>query len=865
MNLARTQLFSLSTKAVTTVLGIVQSVIVIRILSPEEYGLIGLVMSIGGVIGVSQHLGVVDGAIREIAVLKDKREISKVFWVSHLMRQVVTVPLSAGLLLLAGVIAGRVYGRPEITIFLQVFAAALVLQGLQDVLGATLTGMKKFVSLYVVQVVTATINVAVFAYFTWRFGMLGFFWAIIITTSIMVALYMWAVLGGLGSDLLWPEWGDVRRYARRVMRIGAYMYLARIFFIVWQRLPILMLGATLAARELGFLNVSQTFGSKLTIIAMALSEVNLSWMSSLYTHRKEEFRRVVARNMQRVLVLMMGITLVLLFFTPEILRYVIGIEYLAAQPIILIMTLGFFLYALTDIGTSSVFVPADQPRLRAMAYSLMTLVTAVTIGFLLIYKPDPLLAALAVLAGALISYVVMVNVARSKFGVNFLNRQLLVFLVMLAFSVGWLYFEPTFAWRVIVFALLVGFIWREVRRSKLLPGLAVLRKRNTGKANIVCFAGAFYDQPTWTNRQHVMSRVAKKYPVLYVEPRVWVVRFLAQNWRQPHAIASFLKRIMWYEKRDEQLFIKAQWNLIPGSREIKAIALINHALNRWCVLLTAWWLGFDAKSKLVIWIYDTEAAEYLSAFNKVKVVYDCVDDHAVQAGPDRNARRVELEEKKILGRADLVTVTSQRLLALKKSQNKNVQLVLNAGDVEMYATSSTLGVSSDKPVLGSVGALDAYKYDFDLLYAVAKAKPGWNFVFVGAPVVGSRAAFDKLAKLNNVHIVGAVPREQAPDYVQAFDVCLIPYRDSRYNAASFPLKFWEFMATGKPIVVSGLPELEGYRPLIGYAASVEEFMRECETWLANKERGSEQRKSLAREHSWKKRVERLLAIIEEIL
>jgi len=362
MDLGRTQLLSLIAKAITTALGIVQSIIVIRILSPAEFGLVGLVLSVGGVIGVSQHLGIVDGAIREIAVLKKKREIGKVFWVSHIVRQAVTIPLSIGLLLLASLIATKIYHRPEIAIYLQIFAAALVLQGLQDVLGAALTGLKKFLLLYVVQVVTATINIAVFGWLTWQYGVTGFFWAVIVTTSIMVLWFFALMFKELKGNLKWPTWYDIRFYGRRVMRVGAYMYLSRIFFVVWQRLPLLLLGGVLASDQLGYLNVSLTFGSRLTIIAMALSEVNLSWMSSLFANQRAEFQKIVTLNMHRVLVVMVGLTLVLLFFTPEILLYVIGAQYLAAQPLIYIMTVGFFLYALTDIGTSSVFVSADQPH-----------------------------------------------------------------------------------------------------------------------------------------------------------------------------------------------------------------------------------------------------------------------------------------------------------------------------------------------------------------------------------------------------------------------------------------------------------------------------------------------------------------------
>ena len=869
MNLAKTQLFSLGTKAVTTALGIVQSIIVIRLLGPANFGLAGLVMSVGSVVGVAQHLGIVDGAIREIAVLKDKAEIGKVFWVSHLVRQTVTVPLTIGLMLAAGFITDRIYGRPELTGYLLIFAASLVLQGLQDVLGATLTGLKRFGGLYAVQILTAACNIVIFGWLTWQWGLAGFFWAIILTTSLMVILLAGLVRRALGDSLRLPSRADLARYARRVMRIGAYMYLARIFFVVWQRLPLLVLGATLSADQLGYLNMSQTFGSRLTIIAMALSEVNLAWMSSLFIHERSEFTRLVTKNMHRVLVLMTALTLVLLFFTPEILRYLIGAAFLPAHDIVLVVTAAFYLYALMDIGTSSVFVPADKPGLRAALYGAMSGTTLLLLIGLVTFRPEPLLAGVAVLTGAMISYAAMVGIAQRNFGVSLVPKRLAVLLLLLGGGVVWLMGEPALLWRTLVFVLLLVYVAHESQQSNLLPrGIVRAAGDEPSGLRIICFAGAPFDQTTWTNRQQIMSRVAKFYPVLYVEPRVWIIRYLWQHrteWRQ---LVAFLKRIVWHERRTDKLFIKSQWNIIPGSRELEPIALINHLINRPNVLACARLLGFHAPAKLVIWIYDTEAAEYLSAFAGARVLYDCVDDHAAQAGVDRNPRRVEEEEQALLARADLVTVTSRRLLELKGSRNPHAQLVLNAGDVELYARPAGPApaylANLPRPIVGSVGALDAYKFDFDLLYETACSRPAWSFVFVGAPVIDQRAeGLGRLKQLSNVHIIGTMPRQKVPAYVAMYDVCLIPYRASRYNAASFPLKFWEFMASGKPIVVTGLPELEEYREFIGYAENTASFIMAIEQALRDGRAGSPRRQSLAAEHSWDKRVATLLKLLTE--
>jgi len=338
-------------------------------------------------------------------------------------------------------------------------------------------------------------------------------------------------------------------------------------------------------------------------------------------------------------------------------------------------------------------------------------------------------------------------------------------------------------------------------------------------------------------------------------------------------MTSFFKRLLWFEKIGDNLFVKAQWNLIPGSREIGVIAFFNHFLNRWHVLLVAKILGFR-DGKQVMWIYDTEAAEYVSAFKRAKVTYDCVDDHAAQAGVDRNPNRVAFEENTILKRADLVTVTSRKLFEMKKTKNDNVQLVLNAGDVELFRNDSgemPTELSGLKGVvLGSVGALDAYKIDFDLLLEVAERKADWNFVFIGAPVVDSSGERDialreRLGALPNVSFLGAIDRELVPSFVNHFDVCLIPYRSSRYNAASFPLKFWEFMATGKPIVVSGLPELRPYVDIISYVSNADSFIDQASSSLTEDGKLAEQRRALALEHTWDNRVKQLLYLINVLL
>ena len=884
MNLARIQFLSVATKAVTTALGIIQSLIIIKVLSATEYGIVGLVMAIGGLIGVSQHLGIVDGAIREIAVRKNKDEIGKVFWVSHIARQAVTLPLSLALLALAGIIATKMYGRPEIIPYIQLFAGALILQGLQDVLGATLTGMKKFASLYVIQIIPAGVNVAAFGFLTWKYQVAGFFWAIIITTLLMVILLSVIISRELAGHLKLPNWDDIKSYGKNLLHIGVFMYISRIFYVIWQRLPLLILGGVLAGDQLGYLNVSLTFGSKLIILAAALSEVNLSWMSTLFANKREEFAISVTRNMHRVLVLMTALTLGLIFFIPEILHYIIRKpEYFAAQPTIILLTLAFFLYSLMDLGTSSVFVAANRPKLRAIVFGVLTLLSGAGSLWALYAGGSAAIAASTMLAGSVAAYILMAIIAQRSFSINLVPRHLLLLLSILGASSAWLFTNPALGIRVIVFIVLVAYTLYEAHKNQLIPAslLRLLGSKlepvvNTSSEDIriICFAGTLYDQHGWTNRQHIMTRFAQEYPVLYVEPRVWIFRYIAQHVLSPKKMGSFIRRLFAYEQKHEKLFIKSQWNLIPGSREFSWISRLNHMLNKRSVMRTAKNLGF-LNGRNVVWVYDTEAAEYLSAFPHATVFYDCVDNHAVQAGVNRNPKRVHQEEKMILKRANIVTVTSKRLLKMKRKQTKNIHLVLNAGDVALFQkqipkdskTAAARALSAiPTPILGSVGALDSYKYDFDLLLASAKQHPDWNFVFVGSPLVEQKTrALKQLTKLPNVHMIGSIPREDVPAYVSYFDICLIPYKSNEYNEASFPLKFWEFMATGKPIVASGVPELAEYEPMIAYANNPKEFSQKITIILASGAKMDQARAKLASHHGWDNRAAELKKLLEETI
>ncbi|MDP3685677.1 MAG: hypothetical protein Q8R32_02500, partial [bacterium] len=224
-----------------------------------------------------------------------------------------------------------------------------------------------------------------------------------------------------------------------------------------------------------------------------------------------------------------------------------------------------------------------------------------------------------------------------------------------------------------------------------------------GPKDVIIFAGALYDAPLWTNRQHIATRLADRgWRVLYVEPRLFIWRQLFGRFHGTRGRWRWLLRQIAPQRARPNLWVQAQANLIPGSRRMPAIGWLNHVLwNGWHVRLHAWELGFQNPALL---IYDTEAAEFLDDFPRSRVVYDCVDDHRAQAGVSRSAALVAREESALASRADAITVTTQPLFKRFSKVHQNVHLVPNAADVAAFSPAFAGSPARQRGEEGEAGA-----------------------------------------------------------------------------------------------------------------------------------------------------------------
>jgi len=211
-----------------------------------------------------------------------------------------------------------------------------------------------------------------------------------------------------------------------------------------------------------------------------------------------------------------------------------------------------------------------------------------------------------------------------------------------------------------------------------------------------------------------------------------------------------------------------------------------------------------------------------------RLAYDCMDEWNSFPGmkPDLLAA-----EERLVAEADLVTVSAQRLLDKWRGRNERVVLVRNATDFDHFAAAPQGGQLLDgipHPIAGYFGAIAEW-FDIGLLASIAAGRPDVSFVLIGG-------VFDvdvrSLQQLPNVHLLGQQPYSRMPAYLRDFDVCLIPFVVNEITAATDPVKFYEYISLGKPVVSTWMPELEPLGDLLYLARDSADYSRLFDAALA---------------------------------
>ena len=393
--------------------------------------------------------------------------------------------------------------------------------------------------------------------------------------------------------------------------------------------------------------------------------------------------------------------------------------------------------------------------------------------------------------------------------------------------------------------------------------------------SIICFSSQKWDNDLWTNKQHIMHRLKNKYPVMYIDyGSEHAHNWLLENFNKKNKVSYFNKGI---HRRQKNLFI-AKTLSIP----IISYLPINYSIHKWWnyyfkVRQAKWFIKNFGGKNSIIWVYHPACASYIKEFSSSLIVYDCVDDYATfpEYNKNKNLKRwITDKENELCKYSDIIFATSPYLFDIKHSQYpEKSYYVHNVGDYDHFSFVQSRKCTSTKEVsnikgkkICFVGAISDYKVRIDWIYYSAKNNPKFQYILIGPIGLSDKNTDVSILKtLPNVHFFGKIDYSLLPNFLKDIDVCIIPYKVDGHTKGVFPIKFFEFLATGKPVVISNLPSLEEYYKFVFVAKNKNEFSECIEKALVEGNQMKDQRIQLAKKNKWDDRIEHQLRIINDKL
>ena len=268
--------------------------------------------------------------------------------------------------------------------------------------------------------------------------------------------------------------------------------------------------------------------------------------------------------------------------------------------------------------------------------------------------------------------------------------------------------------------------------------------------------------------------------------------------------------------------------------------------------------GFSRYSLMTTYPATVDVFERMTG---VRRIYYCADDYATFPGLDSDL--VRAHETRLLASVDVVVTTSRSLTEAKATAHPHVVNLPHGVDAEHFAKAADPATrvpddlaSLPRPVVGFFGLLAEW-VDLPLIRAIAMARPDWSVVLIG-PATTDLAPLRGLA---NVHLLGPRSYASLPGYCRGFDVALIPFVKNELTERANPIKLREYLASGKPIVSTPLPEVAHFGDLVRTADGPEEFVREIERCLVDDPALPARRMARVRGETWAARAAQLAEVL----
>jgi glycosyltransferase involved in cell wall biosynthesis len=313
----------------------------------------------------------------------------------------------------------------------------------------------------------------------------------------------------------------------------------------------------------------------------------------------------------------------------------------------------------------------------------------------------------------------------------------------------------------------------------------------------------------WQRPQQIFSRLAAHHPITFIEEPMWQGSARRLDISEPYPNVVRIVPVLRVEEKNDEM----------DTQYAAVLELLRGALGENSLLSAR----FESP---IQWFYSPMAAPYfLDDFDAAVTVYDCMDELAqFRFAPPCLRER----EQMLISKADVVFTGGYQLFQSKSRYHSNVHFYGCGVDAEHFSkarlpeTEVPAEVARlPRPVFGYFGVIDE-RLDYALLAQIAQEMPDASIVMVG-PL--AKVEQQSLPHLSNIHWLGQRAYMDLPALVKSFDVCLMPFALNEATQYINPTKTLEYMAAGKPVVSTAVPDvLHHFTPIVDVAQTAEEFI-----------------------------------------
>lgn len=391
---------------------------------------------------------------------------------------------------------------------------------------------------------------------------------------------------------------------------------------------------------------------------------------------------------------------------------------------------------------------------------------------------------------------------------------------------------------------------------------------------IVCIAPRDW-HGLWKEAQSVMSRIAENNRVIYIDP--------GRDSQESMMGELFGNLPNFFTLRTEQVQKNLTVISSPPMVPIARRHLPRSVLKVWVPLvvrINTWVLIRHVRRIMkalnvvspILWIYSPYDAELIGKFGEKLTCYMNYDEFANYLTNSRIKELVRWYDDQLTNMVDVVFATSRSQCRVREAINPHTYFIPNAVDFDLFnrALMPDLPMPDDiaglrRPIIGYAGRM-ARQIDIELLLRVATTYPDCSLVLIGPDELPSCPTEHALRAAPNVFFLGWKKPSELPNYLRFFDAALIPYRLEGHVLSGYPTKLHEYLAAGRSVVATAMPELLPYSKVLHIAENNDDFVAKVgEAMRDNSLQSIEARVSVARENTWDRRVADIYYNLEPFL